>query len=94
MYIFYIVYIIVYTFCRVAPLISTCVYVLKGVSFTILYLYIGAIKESVAFGGAGNGWFTDKHGADLRAVCRKFNKCITDARRISKWTRIPHSDHN
>ena len=40
MYIFYIMYVIVFNCCRVTPLIATCVYVLKGVSLTILYLYI------------------------------------------------------
>ena len=45
MYIFYITYVIVCYCWRVAPLIATCVYVLKGVSLTILYLYIGEIKN-------------------------------------------------
>ena len=40
MYIFYIMYVIVFNCCRVAPLKATRVYVLKGVSLTILYLYI------------------------------------------------------
>ena len=35
MYIFYIMYVIVFNCCRVAPLIATCVFVLKGVSLDI-----------------------------------------------------------